>query len=227
MSVLGEPAPTDHGRSIRLDLWSDLGCPWCYLGAARLSRAIESSGRAGRLNLVLRSFELDPDASTRSITIPEMLASKYGGSTADMMLAEDRIRGLAEAEGLAFSAERRHASTFDVHRVQHLAAEHGVGEAFYSALQRGYFAGTADPYDAEVLVSHAARAGVPADQVREVLAGDRFGAEVREDEELARRLGITGVPFLVLDERLAVAGAQGLEVYQRALAMALEEEPAG
>lgn len=200
-----------------IELWTDLGCPWCYLGKHRLDTAIAARPDADRFEIRLRSFELDPKASGAPEPIHEHLAAKYGASAAQVEAMESRIRGLAVADGLAWSDDRGTANTFDIHRLLKHADAQGVGTEFFTAVQDGYFAGTLDPFDAEQLVAAAVAAGLDADGVRSVLTGDDHADEVRADEAEAQALGATGVPFTVFGRRFATAGAQSVEGYGQVL----------
>jgi predicted DsbA family dithiol-disulfide isomerase len=203
-------------------MWADLGCPWCYLGVHRLHRAVDTLGVGGSVELVLRSFELDPGASSEPVTISEIFTRKHGLSAQDARRAEERMAQLAAVEGLPFTSERRHANSFDVHRVLQLANRHGRGVEFFEAVQRGYFAGELNPFDNDSLVAVAVAAGLERDLVGEVVAGDAYTEDVRGDEDAGRRLGISGVPFVVLNGRYAIAGAQSSEVYAQAIRQSLE-----
>ena len=210
---------------LRLDVWTDLGCPWCYLAIHRLRHALDETGATDHTDLVLRSFELDPAASTEPTTIMEIFTRKHGVSAGEASQAEAAIRQLAAAEGLPFTSERPHANSVDVHRVLQLANRHGRGVEFFETVQRRYFAGQLDPYRHDNLVAVAVETGLDGDRVRAVLAGDAYLAEVRRDEDAGHRLGITGVPFVLLDQRYAVAGAQTAEAYARAISQVREEAP--
>jgi predicted DsbA family dithiol-disulfide isomerase len=208
--------PTKTAR-LRLDVWTDLGCPWCYLGINRLRHALDAAGVADVSDMVLRSFELDPNASTEPMTIPEIFIRKHGATRRDALLAEAHIGQVAKAEGLPFTSERPHANSFDVHRVLQLANRQGHGVEFFETLQRRYFAGQINPYEHDRLTAVAVETGLDGDQVREVLTGSAYAADVRRDEAEGRRLGITGVPFVLLDERYAIGGAQTAEAYAQAI----------
>jgi len=205
---------------LRIDLWTDLGCPWCYIGTHRLRTAIAWSGLKDRVDLVLRSFELDPDTPEEPASVADVLTGTHGATSEDAQRMDQRIQQLATAEGLPFSRERRHANTLTVHRVLQLARRHGVADPFFTALQRGHFAGTLDPFAAQTLVEVATQAGLPEREAADVIAGEAFADEVRRDEAEARALGVTGVPFTVFDRRFAVSGAQSVEVDVSALQQA-------
>lgn len=218
-----EPSlPAETEAELVIDWWADLTCPWCYLGKSRLDRAVETLPGRG-VAVVIRSFELDPGMSKTPISVAKMLARKFGGTPATVGRLEQRVASLAEADGLAYSLDRPVANTLDVHRVLHLARSHGAGTPFFSTLQRGYFAGQLDPFEPDALVDVASGLGVPAHEVRATLAGDDYAAAVREEISQGIALGITGVPFAVLDNRYGVPGAQSVEAYSVAIARALED----
>jgi predicted DsbA family dithiol-disulfide isomerase len=206
-----------EGGPVVIELWSDLGCPWCYLGKHRLEAAIARRPDAGRFQVRLRSYELDPDADAEPEPILDHLARKYGGAPQQVQAMEARVQALAAADGLPYSTARGTANTFDVHRLQHYAADQGLGTALFGAVQDGYFAGTLNPFDTDQLVAAAVAAGLDADGVRGVLAGDDFAEAVRADEDEGRALGVTGVPFTVFGRRYATAGAQSVEGYAEVL----------
>ncbi len=190
-----------------IDIWSDLICPWCYLGKARLDRAIELSGRADDITLVLHAFELDQNAPSQTQSVSELLAAKYGRSPAEVSVMEERISSLVAAEGLPWSSERLSGNTFDIHRVAALASENGIGMAVFDAIQRGYFAGELNPFDNEELVSTAVKAGLNRESVEETLASENYAQAVRADEQLAGQIGISGVPFIALNMKFGIPGA--------------------
>jgi predicted DsbA family dithiol-disulfide isomerase len=217
-----EAPRADAGR-LRLDVWADLGCPWCYLGIHRLRRALDELGVRDDSGLVLRSFELDPGAGAEPVTITEIFTRKHSVSPRDARQAEAAIAQLAMAEGLPFSSDRLYASSFDVHRVLQFAKLQGHGTGFFETAQRRYFAGEINPFEHQSLIAVAAEVGLDGDAVREVLAGDAYTDEVRRDENAGRRLGITGVPFVLVDQRYAIRGAQSADAYARAISQVMEE----
>jgi predicted DsbA family dithiol-disulfide isomerase len=207
---------------MRVDIWSDVICPWCYVGKARFSTALNAFAHRDEVEVVYRSFELDPGypKDTHETTLA-MLSSKYGMSEADARAAESRIAGLAAAEGLGFEAVRPVGNTFDIHRVLQLALVKGVQPGLVRAIDHAYFAQGRPVFDPEVITEIAAEAGL--DAAAGVLAdGDAYAEEVRQDELLARQLGITGVPFFVFDMALGVSGAQPTETLASALQQARE-----
>lgn len=208
---------TANPEPIVIEVWTDLGCPWCYIGKHRLASAIAERPDAARFDIRLRSFELNPGAPTTPETIEQAFMRSHGGDVDDVVRAERRIQALAEREGLEFSLQRLNANTFDVHRVLHLAEAHGVGLEFFGRLQDRFFAGEINPFDADVLAGVAAEVGVPVERVGEVLRSDELADVVRADRAEAGALGATGVPFVVFAGQYAAPGAQSVEVYRRIL----------
>jgi predicted DsbA family dithiol-disulfide isomerase len=208
---------------MQVDIWSDVICPWCYLGKARFSTALSSFAHRDEVEVVYRSFELDPSyPKDRHETTLAMLSGKYGMSEADARAAESRIAGLAAAEGLGFEPVRPVGNTFDIHRVLHLGLAKGVQADLVRAVDQAYFAQGRPVFDPDVITGIAAEAGLDADLTGDVIDGDAYAEQVREDELQARQLGITGVPFFVFDMALGVSGAQSTEVLASALQQAWE-----
>jgi predicted DsbA family dithiol-disulfide isomerase len=213
---------------MRVDIWSDVVCPWCYVGKARFEKALGSHPHRDQVMVVYHSFELDPNhpKDSRGETNLRMLSEKYGMTQAQARQAESQLAGLAEAEGLGFAAERAIGNTFDLHRVIHLGLAKGVQQEVLSAVNEAYFAQARQVFDPAVVAEVAANAGLDQRVVDEVLAGDAFADEVRQDEDQARQLGISGVPFFVFDMALAVSGAQPTELFSSALDQAWERQGA-
>ena len=208
---------------MRVDIWSDVICPWCYLGKARFSQALGAFAHRDEVEVVYRSFELDPSyPKDRHETTLAMLSGKYGMSEADARAAESRIAGLAAAEGLGFEPVRPVGNTFDIHRVLHLGLAKGVQAELVRAVDQAYFAQGRPVFDADVITGIAAGAGLDADLTEDVIDGDAYAEQVRDDELQARQLGISGVPFFVFDMALGVSGAQSTEVLASALQQAWE-----
>jgi predicted DsbA family dithiol-disulfide isomerase len=208
-------------RQPAVEMWTDLGCPWCYVGKHRLQTAIGRRPDADRFVVRFRSFELNPDAPRAPEAIASAFIRSHGGDVQTFQRAEQQIQALANAEGLPFSLDRLSANTFDVHRVLQYANEEHRGLAFFSLVQDRYFAGQVNPFDPGELAGAAEAAGLSARRVREVLASGEFGPQVRADEDEGRALGVTGVPFTVFDRRYAMPGAHSVEAYSQVLAEAV------
>jgi predicted DsbA family dithiol-disulfide isomerase len=202
-----------------VDIWSDVVCPWCYIGKRRFEAALERFDHAGDVEVTWHSFELDPTAARhRDRPLDESLAEKYGMSIDEARASHARLTELAAAEGLEYRFDiARPGNTFDAHRLIHLAAERGRQGEMKERLMRGYFTEGEPIGDRDALARMAADVGLSEDEARTALAGGRYSAEVREDERLAHQIGIRGVPFFVLDRRFGVSGAQPAEVLLQAL----------
>lgn len=206
---------------MRVDIFSDVVCPWCAVGKRRFESALRRFDHADEVEVVWRAFELDPGApAMREGDNVERLARKYGMSREQAEAANRRLTELAAAEGLDFHLDKvRPGNTFDAHRLLHLAGL--AGSALQDRLKErlfvAYFSEGEAIGDHDTLVRLASEAGLDADACREVLAGDRYAAEVRADEEEAAELGVTGVPFFVIDGRFAIPGAQDAETVVRVL----------
>ncbi|MET9257030.1 DsbA family oxidoreductase [Streptomyces sp. NPDC048182] len=212
---------------MRVEIWSDIACPWCYVGKARFEKALAAFPHRDGVEVVHRSFELDPGRAKGQVEpVLAMLTAKYGMSEAQAHAGEDNLGAQAAAEGLDYrTRDRDHGSTFDMHRLLHLAKEEGRQEALLDAFYRANFAEERSVYtDDERIAELAVAAGLDADRVREVLADpDAYADAVRADEREAAELGATGVPFFVLDRAYGVSGAQPAEVFTRALTQAWGE----
>jgi predicted DsbA family dithiol-disulfide isomerase len=205
---------------MKLEVWSDVVCPWCWLGNARLERALSAFPHRQEVELVFRSFELDPRAS-KELDIPtnEMLATKYGFGPSQIASMHERLNGLGREEGIDFRFERaRTSNTFEAHQLIHLAATHGKQKAMTDRLFRAQFNEGVRIGDRPALVKVATELGLDAAEVESALGEERFAAAVRSDETEARELGISGVPFFLVDGALAVSGAQSTEVLGKLLA---------
>jgi predicted DsbA family dithiol-disulfide isomerase len=204
---------------LTVEVWSDVVCPWCYLGKRRLETALEQFPQRDDVEVVWRSFELDPEAPpARGVPAAEHLASKYGMSVAQATDSQRQLTALAAEEGLECHLDRTQGgNTFDAHRLLQLARTQGLMEPAMERLMRAYFTESEPIGDPETLVRLVAEVGVDEGAASAVLASDDFTDAVREDEQLAARIGIRGVPYFVLDRRFGVSGAQPAELLVQAL----------
>jgi predicted DsbA family dithiol-disulfide isomerase len=203
-------------KKLRIDIWSDIVCPWCYVGKRRLEAALALFPHRGDVEVTWRAFELDPSAPAvrdSRVSHAERLAKKYGMSVSKAGAAIDNMTQVAAADGLEFHFEMtRSGNTFDAHRVLHLARERGVQDAVKERFLRGYMTEGSPIGEREALVDLAGQAGLDREEVRAMLAGTQYAAEVRAEEDQARKLGVSGVPFFVMGGRYAVSGAQPASV---------------
>jgi predicted DsbA family dithiol-disulfide isomerase len=207
---------------MQVEIWSDVVCPWCYIGKRRFEQALAEFAHADEVDIVWRSFELDPSApATIDVDLIDRLASKYGVAREQALTMNARVSGIAAEEGLAYRLDiARPGNTFDAHRLLHLGAERGVQHALGERLLAAYQSEGQPIADHDTLVRAAVAVGIDEADARAVLAGDRFADAVRADEETARQLGITGVPFFAIDRRYGVSGAQSAGVLLEALEQA-------
>jgi predicted DsbA family dithiol-disulfide isomerase len=213
-------APPDPAVADRMlvEIWSDLVCPWCYLGKRRLERAFEGFEHADRVDVVWRSFELEPDAPKVAESRRTLLRSRYGMTAEQAAERDAQMTALAEAEGLEYRPDLAQlGNTFDAHRVLHAARAAGVQGQVKERLLRGYFTEGRKLTDTDTLVELAADAGLDPAAARAALADEALADEVRGDEREAAAIGVTGVPFFVLNRRYAVSGAQPSEILLQAL----------
>lgn len=210
---------------MRIEIWSDIACPWCYIGKRRLETALAGFDHADDVDVVYRSFQLDPTAPTEPTgTTGEMLAGKYGLSPAEAAQMQDRVTQMALAEGMTWQHDKTvHANTFDGHRLLHLATEHGLQSELKEAFMHANFAEARNMASHDVLREIARGVGLPAERVDAVLASQEFAADVRADLEQARAYGATGVPFFVVDQLYGVSGAQPTELFGQLLQRAWDE----
>ncbi len=211
-----------YKRRMDVEIWSDVVCPWCYIGKRRFERALAEFDHRGEVSVTWRSFQLDPNAAATSEGDPiDRLAAKYGMSRATAEAAQARVTANAATAGLDFHLDRaRSGNTFDAHRLIHYAKSVGNQDMLKERLMAAYFIEGAAIGEHEALARLAVEVGLDEPAVREVLDGDAYADDVRHDELEARELGITGVPFFVLDRAYGVSGAQPSETMLAALQQA-------
>ncbi|MBT2366747.1 DsbA family oxidoreductase [Streptomyces sp. ISL-10] len=208
---------------MRVEIWSDIACPWCYIGKARFEKGLAAFAHRDDIEVVHRSFELDPNrAKGDTAPVIDMLAAKYGRTREEAQAMEEHVAATARSEGLGYRTEGRvHGSTFDIHRLLHLAKDRGHQDELLDLAYRANFAEERSVFDTDVLVRLGVEAGLGEDEVRAVLAdGSAYADDVRADEREAAELGATGVPFFVIDRRYGVSGGQPADVFTQALEQA-------
>lgn len=214
-------------EKLRIDIWSDIACPWCYVGKRHLEQALARFTHREDVDIVWRAFELDPSAPRvrdTSQSYAERLARKYGTDAGRAQMMIDRMVNTAAQDGIEMRFDHiRPGNTFDAHRLLHLAHERGVQDAMKERLMRAYLTEGKAIGEPEVLRELAREVGLEDAEVGELFDGDRYATEVRQDEAIARELGITGVPFFVMAGRLGVSGAQPADVLLGALDRAWSE----
>ncbi|MCU1394416.1 MAG: disulfide bond formation protein DsbA [Ilumatobacteraceae bacterium] len=206
--------------AVLIEIWSDVACPWCYIGKRRFEAALERFAHRDEVDLVWRSFQLDP-------TLPE----HYDGTELDYLstrkgMPRDRVTQMFEhvteqAAGVGLHYDFAHvvvANSFLAHRFLHLAKDAGVADAVKEQLLSAHFEHAADIGDIDVLVAIGAEVGLAETTVRTGLEGDRYSDDVRADIDEGEALGIRGVPFFVIDRAIGLSGAQPTEAFASALA---------
>ena len=207
--------------SLKVEVWSDVVCPWCYIGKRRFEAALARFAHHGEVELVWRSFELDvsaPPSAAEQGTYAQRLASKYRCSVVEAQVMIDNMTATAAEEGLDFRFDlARPGNTFDAHRLLHLALEHGQQDALKERLDRATFTEGSPASDHAALRALAVEVGLPNPEVDAVLASDQYADAVHADEAQARAYGISGVPFFVVDGKYGISGAQPADVVVQAL----------
>lgn len=203
---------------MRVDIWSDVVCPFCYIGKKRL----EAVAKEAEIELEIHwhSYQLDPEApQSQSISNTERLAQKYGRTLAEVEEMQRNIADMAKAEGIEFNWQHANSgNTFNAHRLIHLAQSKGLGNEAQEALFYSYMTQGLKIGERETLEDVAARIGLNPVEVDDLLDGNEFADFVEFDQEVAReQLKVTGVPFFVFDQRIALAGAQPRDVFLKVL----------
>ncbi len=200
-------------RGVRIEIWSDVVCPWCYIGKRNLDAALAGFEHRDDTQVVFRSFQLDPSAPAQPTPAVDYLAQRYGGGREQAMSMMRQVTTVAARAGLDYDLEDSlTGQTLDAHRVLHLASELDAQPAMVERIFAGHFTERRSVFDHDSLVELGVEAGVPADRLREVLAGSQYRDAVAQDIAQAQVYGITAVPFFVFDQTYGVSGAQPPEV---------------
>jgi predicted DsbA family dithiol-disulfide isomerase len=199
---------------VDVEIWSDIACPWCYIGKRRFEAALAEFEHGDAVRIIWRSFELDPSAPPeREGDRATRLAEKYGMTVQRAGELERHVTDTAAAEGLEFRFDiARSGTTFDAHRVVAFARDRGLQDAMEERLMRAHFSEGQLVSDPETLARLAVEVGLAEDEVRATLASDRYAGQVRDDERTAAQFGISAVPTFVVDRAVGVSGAQPPEV---------------
>lgn len=200
---------------IQIDIWSDVVCPWCFIGRRRLQKAIKNHANGREVIVRHRAFQLQPDANEVQRT-DEMLASKYKIDKAQVAEMQANVCSIADGEGLCYDlSETYSGNTADAHRLILWAEESGKGDELLEALYSAYFEKKRSIFSHEDLITIAKEVGIDGDAARNLLQSDEMSERVSEDQGLAASLGATGVPFYVIDMKFAISGAQPQELFDQ------------
>ncbi|NNN19184.1 MAG: DsbA family oxidoreductase [Acidimicrobiaceae bacterium] len=212
---------------MQVEIWSDIVCPWCYIGKRRFEAALSRFSGRDRVEIIWRSFELDPSAPNQTNEdMATRLSKKYRMSKDKANETIANITNLAKAEGLEYHLDSaKQGNSFDAHRLLQLANIHGLGDAVKERLMRAYFTDSLEISNQDVLVELGVQAGLDGTEIRGMYANDYMVSNVRSDEALASKYGITGVPFFVFDSKYGVSGAQDSEVFLEVMNKVREEAP--
>ncbi|HEY1115142.1 MAG TPA: DsbA family oxidoreductase [Chitinophagaceae bacterium] len=210
---------------MKVEIWSDIACPFCYIGKRRFENALEQFAHKDTVQVEWKSFQLDPEMKqVPGQNIYESLAGKKGWTPEQAKGLFAQVVSMAAAEGLDYNMDATvPANTLNAHRLTHLAAQHGLQDAAEERLFQAYFMEGMDIQDTETLVRLGIDIGLQEEAVRDLLAGGAFTYEVREDIAKAQQIGVRGVPFFVIDGKYAVSGAQPVELFLQALQTARAE----
>jgi predicted DsbA family dithiol-disulfide isomerase len=212
-------------EAMNIEIWSDVVCPWCYIGKRRFESALAQFAHREQVSVVWRSYQLDPNAPRiGEQTVTDMLAQKLGVSRTQAAAMNARVTAIAADEGLDYQLEQaQYSNTFDAHRVLHLAATHQRQAELKERLLHAHFTEGASLGETETLVRLASEVGIDGDEARATLGSDAYADEVRSDIHRAAQLGIRGVPFFVIDDTYGISGAQPTAKFSTALEQAWAE----
>ncbi|QFT89147.1 DSBA-like thioredoxin domain protein [Bacillus sp. THAF10] len=211
---------------MKIEIWSDFVCPFCYIGKRRLEAALEKFPHREEVKIEFKSFELDPTAKVDpDFTVYEMLAKKYGMPVEEAKRMSANVAKQAAEVGLTFNFDTAiTTNTFDAHRLAKLAESKGVEKVVTERLMQAYFTDSEHIGDREYLKELGTSIGLEEAKIEEVLESDAYEKEVRFDQQEAREIGVQGVPFFVFNSKYAISGAQPGEVFLEALEKVWEEE---
>ncbi len=209
------PPPLGYSEEVRIDIWSDVVCPWCYIGKRRFEQALRQASGLGDVEVVHRSFQLDPSRPKgQTINRREMLMAKYHLTAPQVETMDARMEQTAAAEGLEYHLDDGvTGNTAEAHQLLHMARAQGLQDALVERFFKAYFTERKSLFDTESLVALAAEVGLDAEAARTALREGTYAAAVEADAQEARKFGASGVPFFVIDRRFGVSGAQATEVF--------------
>ncbi len=208
---------------MQVEIWSDVVCPFCYIGKRKFEQALEKFPQSDQIEIVWKSFQLDPEASNTGVDYQKNLSERKGWSLEQTRQITENVRNMAAQVGLEYHFEKAiAANSFDAHRFAHFARERGRQDAAEEALFKAHFIEGKNIGDRSMLAQLGAGIGLDSTEVGSMLAGTEYGDEVQHDIEEARQLGVSGVPFFVFDRKYAVSGAQDSSVFLKALESAFE-----
>ncbi len=212
-------------KKMKVEIWSDVMCPFCYIGKRKLEGALKEFAHADNVEVEWKSFQLDPNQITDpGLSVTKMLADKKGWTEDYARQMNAHVSGMAKQEGLEYNLDKAIvANSFDAHRFSHFAKTKGKGDAAEEALFKAYFTDGKNTADHDVLAQLGESIGLNGEQIKQMLNSDAYANEVKQDIQEAQAIGVNGVPFFVLDKKYAVSGAQAKETFEGALTKAYGE----
>ncbi len=210
---------------MKVEIWSDVLCPWCYIGKRRFESALAEFEHRDNVEVVWRSFQLNPSAPLHfDGTTTEMLMNKYRVSHEHATAMQANVTSIAAEEGLAYDFDiAKVTNSFDAHRLIHLAKKHQLQDEMKERLLKAYFSEGSPIGDHDALVELGVEVGLDADEIRQILESDTYAADVRGEQMQAQAYGISGVPFFLFDEKYGVSGAQTPDVFKMAFERAWQD----
>ena len=204
---------------MHIEVWSDVVCPWCFIGKRRLEQALAAmSGELGEVSVTHRAFQLDPSATSDGELTVKYLAEKYDVTQEQALDMMDDVAESAEAVGLHYDlAKTMHGNTMDAHRLLLWAQEQGASAPLLESMYSGYFEHGRSLFTTDALLALVAEAGLDTEAARGVLDSDAFAQGVVDDQQLAAQMGARGVPFFVIDRKYGISGAQSLDIFMDTL----------
>lgn len=211
---------------MKVEIWSDVVCPFCYIGKRRFEKALEGFAGKEQVEIEWKSFQLDPELDNREgLSVHAYLGQRKGGTEADGRRMNEQMAAMAKTVGLDYDFDKAILNnTRKAHQVLHFAKSKALQSEMKERLFKAYYTEGKDIADTDTLTALAAEAGLPAEEVRTALADERYTAEVQHDQEEAYRIGVQGVPFFVFNRKYAVSGAQSPETFAQVLQQVWEEE---
>ncbi|MGE6629175.1 DsbA family oxidoreductase [Bacillus sp. NPDC077027] len=218
----------ERKTTMEVQIWSDFACPFCYIGKQQLEAALDQFDHKDEVEIVFKSFELDPNAPKNvDYDVHDMLVRKYGMSRSKAIAMNDQLKEVGEKNGIDFQFDPLVlTNTFDAHRLAQFATSQGKGESLILELFKAYFTDAKHLGDHQTLIDIAEKVGLNTEEVEAILKSDEFADDVRANETEASKLGVSAVPFFKVNNKYAIKGAQSTEVFLNTLQTAWKEEEA-
>ncbi len=224
VTQLNAATAANEAKKMKIEIWSDVVCPFCYIGKRKLEQALEKFPHNEQVEITWKSFQLDPDAPADGGDYLQYLSARKGWSLDQTRQLTQQVTQMAANAGLEYHLEKAiTANSFDAHRLAHLASKKGLGDQASEALFKAHFVEGKNISDHQALAEIGSAIGLNMVEVKELLAGDMFADEVRQDIKEARELQISGVPFFVIDRKYAISGAQDAAMFLQTLEKAYKD----